>query len=141
MDIKLYNAAYTVLKKFWPIINPKSAAHNIVSQYEMDTKGPENINEFYLNTAVDIVSKYYITAHKCIKTKSRIPEFVEPRHMIRWLLCQNTRMQLKVIANMTGATDHSSVVNSKQKINDWRETDKLWRTMTDEADRSFKERF
>ena len=51
-------------------------------------------------------------------------EYAEPRHAIRYFIHKQTRLSLKAIGRLTGGADHSTILNSVGKYQDWIDTDK-----------------
>ena len=51
-----------------------------------------------------------------IFNKTRLITIKEPRQVVQWFLYYFTTYSLKEIANLTGLTEHSTVINSYKKI-------------------------
>lgn len=96
----------------------------IVSKVEMDALMKE-INMIYKREKrainLPVIAKLTLQELKdvfsyCHETTSRVADVVELRHFARYFLCCNTQMSLKRIGVITNATDHSTVISSRDKI-------------------------
>lgn len=84
--------------------------------------------------AKKVISKHNITA------KTRIPMVALKRHFVRSFLKENTKIGLLRIAQLTGATHHSTVINSLKVHRNLVEIkDKEYLTIVEELTKEIKE--
>jgi len=71
----------------------------------------------------NLVSEQYKIQRGVIRTKTRKREITKPRQIVAYLSCMFTPLILKEIGWYLGYKDHSSVVSSRNTVNDLMDTD------------------
>jgi chromosomal replication initiation ATPase DnaA len=70
----------------------------------------------FLDEQVARMSEKLCVLHCDLVGGRRFRKLAFPRHLIRYALKENTLLPLRAIASLTGAKDHSSVLNSIKKV-------------------------
>lgn len=77
-------------------------------------KGTIKTSQYAFEYIMDSVCKFYGVSPEAVKSHSRFAKFVEPRHIIQYLLMQRG-FSSTYIGQMFGR-DHSSVLHAKKTI-------------------------
>jgi chromosomal replication initiation ATPase DnaA len=104
------------------------------SKQRYETKVRKNpiviCTEPYTHSEVEKIANYlgeqFNIDPPAIKTRCRSRDYVKPRqilHYMSWLLCGLT---LEMIGLETGNYDHTTVINSLEKVNNFIDTDKAY---------------
>lgn len=74
-----------------------------------------------IKTIAELVAKDYEIDPLSIKTRCRSSQYRQPRQIVQYLayVLFKKEMTLQYIAEHTGLTDHSTVINSREKITDY----------------------
>jgi chromosomal replication initiation ATPase DnaA len=73
-----------------------------------------------------------------VKRRSRKREIVEPRHLMCYFLREKYRFSWKLIGKIIGGRDHSSCINSYNRVVDLCAFDRSFRTMVDKLKEEVK---
>lgn len=93
---------------------------------------------------ISIVRKYYGVDNPFKISKNnphkldRSIEFAGPRHAIRYLIKKHTKLSLKAIGRMTGGADHSTIIASIDRFQNWIDTEKKVRQQLSDLEAMFK---
>ncbi|MCR5202266.1 MAG: chromosomal replication initiator protein DnaA [Lachnospiraceae bacterium] len=68
-----------------------------------------------INHILQVICDIYAIPISDIKSKKRLQELVEPRHMCMYIARQYTNNSLKAIGEELGGKDHSTVINGEKK--------------------------
>ena len=83
-----------------------------------------------MNDVVECVSDFYSVTKREVLGSNRSREFMVPRQISMWFCKKKLRHPYKKIGDFFGGRDHSSVINSVNRIDKLRKTDKeLWRNV------------
>ena len=103
-----------------------------------------NINEYDERNAVKIgrisiknkdvnrilltrISEYFSIDPIMIITRSRNAEYINFKHVYRFMCCQFTTYSLVAIGIKSGNFDHATILNSVKQVNNLCDTDKVYR--------------
>jgi len=67
---------------------------------------------------IDAVCSHYDIVFDAMLKRTRKRKIVESRQIAMYLLCYYTTMPLKAIGELFGGYDHTTVIHSRQQIND-----------------------
>jgi hypothetical protein len=90
-----------------------------------------------LHIVLSSVSEVTTVQPKTIIEKTRDKEHVEARHISMALLYQHTNLTLKVIGKLFGNRDHTTVLNSSIKAQDFNQYDKHFKQVYDKCEALF----
>lgn len=76
---------------------------------------------------IDLVSEFFSEKVEDVKSQTRTRALVNVRQVIMFLLSRNFKMPLKKIGGMMGGRDHSTVIYACTTVEDYLETDKLFK--------------
>lgn len=99
---------------------------DVIIRWRLKSEKELAIDEF-----VEEVKKYCCEANgitkQAIEGKTRKREAVEARQIAQYMLCNYTKLSLKKIGLHFGGRAHTTVIHSKQTVNDLMETDKKYK--------------
>lgn len=74
-----------------------------------------DIKDYVIARVIKVVTRYYKVTEDELKSKSRKSKFLEPRHVIMYLIRKLTRLSYELIGAIFNR-DHSSVMHSCSKV-------------------------
>lgn len=75
-----------------------------------------------IETIESIVCDYFKVTIEQVRKKDRHEPIITARHFLHYFLRSRTKLTLDEIGARTGGRDHTTVINSWNKINDWMKT-------------------
>ncbi len=88
-----------------------------------------------VNTIITAVSKKYNVSVSDMCSKKRHSEIVTPRQVAIYLILKNTSLTLKHIGSFFGDRDHSTVIYSREAVQDYMFSDKQYRHKVEAVER------
>jgi len=79
------------------------------------------------NILITVISEYFNIDPIMIITRSRNAEYINFKHVYRFMCCHFTTYSLKAIGIKSGYFDHATIINSVKQVNNFCDTDKIYK--------------
>ena len=83
---------------------------------------PAFINDLSTDVIIGIICKWYNIIPQDMPGNGHKRPYADARHMIVYFLSLKDELSLKAIGILTGNRSHASVINSRNNIENWMET-------------------
>lgn len=116
-NIRQLNGAYNILSSFYALSNGEvniDAAKDVLYNF----LSPKKAQQITPEVIISVVSQYYNISVDKMKSKNRSRDVLVPRNVAMYLCHDLTDLTLKKIGELFGGKDHSSVINSINKVED-----------------------